>query len=98
MSEIVTYPSLQEKLQGALKAREQEVENYQINITNYEMAIADIETLGAQEQEPLAAFHAQLVNLLAAERMEQSKAQIMLNVLRKQVEGSSAQPASSPAA
>lgn len=94
MSEIVTYPSLQAKLQAALQAREQEVENYQINITNYEMAIEDIESLGSQDQDSLAAFHDQLVNLLAAERLEQSKAQIMLNVLRKQVEGS-AQPASS---
>lgn len=91
------FQTRDQKLQFALQLREQEVEDYQINIANYMLAIAEIDAMSQEQRTEQADFRSQLETLLASERREQSKAQIMLNVLRKQVEGSSGQPASSPA-
>jgi len=69
----------------ALEAREQEVLHYQINIDNYTLALERIAAMSAQEQSDLSAFKDQLQSLLASEKAEQKKAQIMLDVIRSQV-------------
>ena len=75
----------QEVLQQALESREAEVAAYQINITNYELAIQHIEQLPEEEQAEVAEFKAQLENLLKSERREQRKADIMRAVLAQQI-------------
>ena len=71
----------EETLQEALKAREEEVLMYQINIDNYERAIVKSEC-----DPELAEFVERLNELLASSRLEQKKAKIMLDVLREQIE------------
>jgi hypothetical protein len=72
-------------LHDALIAREQEIEYYQINITNYKLAIEEIGKLPPSEQEELSEFSSQLKELLRTEIMEQKKSKIMLSVIRQQV-------------
>lgn len=74
-----------EKLQAALESRQQEVEDYQINIDNYTMAIAEIDAKPEAERAEHADFRKQLETLLAGEKREQSKSKIMLSVLEQQV-------------
>lgn len=74
-----------EKLRLALTARQQEVEDYQINIDNYTLAIAEIDALPEAERAEQAQFKQHLEALLAGEIREQSKSKIMLSVLQKQV-------------
>lgn len=73
-------------LAAALHAREQEVMHYQINIDNYRLALAEIADLPLDERTELESFAAQLSGLLASEALEQKKAQIMLAVIRKQLD------------
>ena len=75
----------EEILAAALKAREQEVMYYQINIDNYTLALERISALPAGERAELSGFADQLRALLASEKLEQKKAQIMLDVVRSQV-------------
>lgn len=75
----------EEILTSALEARVQEVMHYQINIDNYALALQQIASLPADEQVDLAAFAEQLRGLLASEKIEQKKANIMLAVLQAQV-------------
>ena len=75
----------EEKLSRAREARAQEVEDYQINIDNYTLAIEHIDALSENERAEQTEFRNQLVALLAAEKREQSKAKIMLDVLEKQI-------------
>ena len=72
-------------LNAALLAREQEIFQYQINITNYKLAIEEMEKLPLSEQEELSDFSSQLKELLRTESLEQKKSKIMLSVIRKQV-------------
>ena len=76
----------QEILLPALKARQQEVVHYQINIDNYTLALAEIRKLPQAEQDELRAFADQLSSLLASEKLEQKKARIMLAVIQQQLE------------
>lgn len=76
----------QEQLQMALVAREEEVQTYQINIDNYMLAIAHIETLSAADQDDLAEFKQRLMQLLKSEMLEQKKSKVMLAVLKQQLE------------
>ena len=78
--------SKEELLQNALKAREQEVLYYQINIDNYELALQEIAKMPPSDQAALADFAAQLNNLLGTERLEQKKAKVMLSVVKQQLE------------
>ncbi len=71
----------QEILTEALKAREEEVLHYQINIDNYRLAIE--KSAGDQELEE---FVARLKELLSSSLLEQKKAMIMLEVIREQIE------------
>jgi hypothetical protein len=70
-----------EILSEALKAREEEVLHYQINIDNYRLAIEK-----SKDDEELAEFVERLRELLASSLLEQKKAKIMLEVIREQVE------------
>lgn len=68
-------------LSAALTAREEEVLHYQINIDNYRLAIGK-----ASGDPDLAEFAEQLSGLLESSILEQKKAQIMLDVIREQLE------------
>lgn len=64
-----------------LPAREKEVIEYQVNIDNYRRAIAKIEN-----DENMKDFKIQLEELLKSSIYEQRKAQIILEVIREQIE------------
>ena len=64
----------------ARDARIQEVENYQINISNYKKAIEL-----AQGDTELQEFVVQLTDLLASAKIECKKAKIMLDVIESQL-------------
>ena len=72
----------EEILRQALIAREEEVLHYQINIDNYLLAIVK-----ADEDPDLTDFAQRLRELLSSSIIEQKKAQIMLEVIRDQLEG-----------
>lgn len=77
--------SREEILSSALKAREQEVMHYQINIDNYTLALEEINNMPTEERAELSSFINQLQDLLASEKLEQKKAKIMLSVIKRQV-------------
>jgi hypothetical protein len=70
-----------EILTAALDARIKEVTEYQVNIDNFRLAITKI---GGDDE--LQSFKENLQNLLASSLLEQRKAQIMLEVIRSQLE------------
>lgn len=70
-------------LTQAADAREREVMHYQINIDNYERAIAEI----MANHPEMGEFADRLRELLASSRVEQAKERIMLKVIRDQLEG-----------
>jgi hypothetical protein len=72
-------------LQQALEGREAEVLEYQINIDNYKQAIVKIDS-DYSDHADLIPFRAQLVELLNAATLEQTKAVIMRDVIATQVE------------
>lgn len=70
-----------EILNIAFDARIKEVTEYQVNIDNFRLAIAKI-----GDDSDLQSFKENLQNLLASSILEQRKAQIMLDVIRSQLE------------
>ena len=68
-------------LKSSLEARINEVTEYQVNIDNYRLAIKFIED--DVEMQP---FKSQLQHLLESSILEQRKAQIMLDVVKSQLE------------
>lgn len=72
-------------LTQAAEHREREVMHYQINIDNYRLAIAEIEESHASEPH-MQDFADKLRELLAASKIEQAKEQIMLKVIKAQLE------------
>jgi len=70
-----------EILIAALDARIKEVTEYQVNIDNFRLAIAKI-----GNDDELQPFKQHLQSLLTSSILEQRKAQIMLDVIRSQVE------------
>ena len=70
-----------EILTSALDARTKEVTEYQVNINNFTLAI---EKIGDDPE--LQEFKSQIEDLLASSVFEQRKAQIMLEVIKSQVE------------
>jgi muramoyltetrapeptide carboxypeptidase LdcA involved in peptidoglycan recycling len=70
-----------EILRSALDARIKEVTEYQVNIDNFRLAI---ERVG--DDPGLSEFRTQLEQLLQSSLLEQRKAQIMLDVIRQQLE------------
>ena len=75
----------EEILKSSLDARIQEVMHYQINIDNYRIALEEISKMSDDDRAMLSGFSDQLRTLMASEKLEQKKAQIMLTVLQKQV-------------
>ena len=85
MSEEAVPLTREQKLQRAYEIRQQEVEDYQINIDNYELAIEVIDALPEEDRTAQSAYRQELVARLAAEKHQQGRAKIMLEVLAKQV-------------
>ena len=79
------FQTREEIIAMALKARENEVMMYQINIDNYQLALEEIFNLSIEEQSELSEFAQQLRTLLMSEITEQKKAKIMLKVIQRQV-------------
>jgi len=75
----------EEILEASLEARIQEGMGYQINIDNYTIALSEISKKSQADQAELSEFADQLRNLLASEKLEQKKAEIMLAVIQQQV-------------
>ena len=75
-----------EILQATLAARIADFDHYQLNITNYEMAIDHIDGMSEADQEELKECREELTERLRAERDEQKKTAVMLAVIKKQVE------------
>jgi cytochrome c551/c552 len=75
-----------EILTPALAHREAEVFQHQINIDNYTLAIAEIDTNYADDA-AIQEFRARLADLLASSIIEQRKEIIMRDVIAKQLEG-----------
>ena len=70
-----------ELLTSALDARIREVTEYQVNIDNFRLAIEV-----CRKQPDMGDFRKQLEELLKSSLSEQRKAQIMLDVIRQQLE------------
>lgn len=70
-----------EILTAALNARIKEVTEYQVNIDNYRLAIEHI-----GDDKELQPFKQQIQALLQSSILEQRKAQIMLDVIKCQLE------------
>ena len=75
----------EEILEASLEGRIQEVMGYQINIDNYTIALNEISKKSLAEQAELSEFASQISSLLASEKLEQKKAEIMLAVIQQQV-------------
>ena len=78
----------QDLLVQAHTAREDEVALYQLNVTNFQLAIDYIDSGSADDQEYLSEFRADLVERLAAELQQKRRAEVMLVVLQSQLETS----------
>ena len=85
MDTIVVPQTREEILKASLEARIQEVMHYQINVDNYRIALEEISKMSDDERVMLSGFSDQLRTLMASEKLEQKKAQVMLTVLQKQV-------------
>lgn len=78
------------RLVAELYRREREVFDYQIEIDSLDLAV---QKLADQHPDMEAApghtraFHSQLVNLAAENRRQQERSQLMLDVVREQLEG-----------
>jgi hypothetical protein len=75
-------PYHRELLESALEGREREVTEYEVNIRNFRAALRKV-----GDDPSMAAFKAHLESLLSSSILEQRKAQIMLEVVREQLEG-----------
>jgi hypothetical protein len=86
MDNKVEPQTREEILKASLDARIQEVMHYQINIDNYRIALDEISKMSDDDRAMLSGFADQLRTLMSSEKLEQKKAQIMLSVLKQQVE------------
>lgn len=71
-------------LRAAKEHREKEILYHDINIQNYELSIARIDSEYAYD-DSLKPFRAQLVELLAASTLERKKERILLSVITQQL-------------
>lgn len=69
-----------EILNAALDARIKEITEYQVNIDNFALAIETI-----KDDPELLEFKNQLQELLLSSKLEQKKAKVMLEVIKKQI-------------
>lgn len=72
-------------LTEALKHRQREVLHHQINIDNYALAIAEVETRHPGDEQ-MAEFANRLRDLLTSSKIEQAKEIILRDVIAKQLE------------
>ena len=86
MTEQTAFPTRAEIIAQNVEARRHSVMLYDINIANYEMAIAMLDAQEALDADDTA-YRARLTELLASERRERKKEALMLAVLEAQVEG-----------
>lgn len=75
--------NLQEKLDGIIAHRLVEIEDYKLNIRNFEFALEELKN---KPNEALVDFEAHLKELIASHIRECSKSEIMLNAAIKQKE------------
>jgi hypothetical protein len=68
-------------LTDALEARIREVTEYEVNIVNFRLAIAK-----CGDDPDLQDFKVRMGDLLASSLIEQKKAQVMLDVIKEQLE------------
>ena len=73
-----------ETLKAALEGRNDEILNYQINIDNYERAIAKINAEHA-DKPAIVEFRDRLIDMLESHKAEQLKAIIIRDVIADQV-------------
>jgi Cys-tRNA synthase (O-phospho-L-seryl-tRNA:Cys-tRNA synthase) len=73
-----------ETLKAALEARNEEIENYQINIDNYARAIDKI-NLEHSDNPAMIEFRDYLTGMLASSKTEQLKAIIIRDVIADQL-------------
>jgi len=73
-----------ETLKAALEGRNDEILNYQINIDNYERAIAKINAEHA-DKPAIVEFRDRLIDMLVSHKTEQLKAIIIRDVIADQV-------------
>lgn len=78
---MINHEYKKEILTSAFDARIREVTEYQVNIDNFRLAI---ERIGSDPE--LQPFKQQLQELLASSLFEQRKAQVMLDVVKSQLE------------
>ena len=72
-------------LTTALSARDQEIDDYQINIDNFTRAIAVIDAEHADDS-AMQEFRGRLSEMLASSRTEQLKAKIIRRVINDQIQ------------
>jgi uncharacterized membrane protein len=84
MTETVTYPTRDEIIATNIAMRHHSVMCYDLNIANYEMALAVINGQAELDADDVA-YKARLEELLASERRERKKEALMLQVLEAQV-------------
>lgn len=79
-----TYHTREEILAQNAEMRRQSVMHYDINITNYEMALAILDAQPELDADD-AAYKVRLEELLASERRERKKEALILQVLEAQL-------------
>lgn len=75
------HPYQKEILTTALEQRDREIIEYQVNIDNYQRAIAKI----SDDDTDLLSFRSQLQELLTSGLIEQRKSQIIRDVIAEQL-------------
>jgi hypothetical protein len=83
MTDTPTYPTREEIIAQNIAMREHSVMCYDINITNYEMALAVLNEQADLDADDLE-YKARLEELLASERRERKKEALILQVLTAQ--------------
>jgi uncharacterized membrane protein len=83
MTDTFTYPTREEIIAENTAMRQHAVMCYDINITNYEMALVVLNGQAELDADDVA-YKARLEELLASERREKKKEVLMLQVLEAQ--------------
>lgn len=76
-----------ETLVAALKQREREIFDYQINIDNFRLAIEKLNSKQNSVVTDMSEFKNQLEQLLSSNILEQSKSQLLYDVILQQLDG-----------
>jgi len=79
-----TFPTREEIIAENAAARRHSVMCYDLNITNYEAALAILNAQPELDADDTA-YHARLTELLASERRERKKEALILQVLEAQL-------------